>query len=98
MKSMYHLLVGLACCIQMLLLYLAKKGLSITTFSTVTLILSLCTPKNVNNGLIPKNYILLNLIAIEMPELLLSLNLLKSWTLHILYGISHWQLRILGPS
>ena len=41
----------------MLLLYLAKKGLSITTFSRLTLILSLCTPENVNNGLIPKNYI-----------------------------------------
>ena len=32
-----------------------------------------------------------------MPELLLSLNLFRSWTLHILYNISHWQLRILGP-
>ena len=32
-----------------------------------------------------------------MPELLLSLNLLTSWTLHILYSISHWQLRILVP-
>ena len=30
-----------------------------------------------------------------MPELLLSLNLLTSWILHILYHISHWQLRIL---
>ena len=32
-----------------------------------------------------------------MPELLLSLNLLTSWTLHILYNMSHWQLRILSP-
>ena len=32
-----------------------------------------------------------------MPELLLSLNLLTSWTLHISYNISHWQLRILAP-
>ena len=32
-----------------------------------------------------------------MPELLLSLNLLTSWTLHILYNISHWQLQILAP-
>ena len=32
-----------------------------------------------------------------MPELLISLNLLTSWTLHILYYISHWQLRILAP-
>ena len=32
-----------------------------------------------------------------MPELLLSLNLLKSWTLHILYyNISYWQ-RISAP-
>ena len=28
-----------------------------------------------------------------MPELLI--NLLTSWTLHILYNTSHWQLRIL---
>ena len=33
----------------------------------------------------------------EMPELLLSLNLLTNWTLHILYNVSHWQLRILAP-
>ena len=26
-----------------------------------------------------------------------TLNLLTSWTLHILYNISHWQLRILAP-
>ena len=32
-----------------------------------------------------------------MPELLLSLILLKSWTLRILYNISHWQLGILAP-
>ena len=32
-----------------------------------------------------------------MSELLPSLNLLTSWTLHILYSISDWQLRILAP-
>ena len=32
-----------------------------------------------------------------MPELLLSLILLKSWTLRILYNVSHWQLQILAP-
>ena len=32
-----------------------------------------------------------------MSELLISLNLLTGWTLHILFNISHWQLRILAP-
>ena len=48
-------------------------------FQQLTLILGFCAPKNGNNGLIRKNYC----IAIEMPELLLSLNLLTSWTLVI---------------
>ena len=56
--NVYHKQVGLAYCIQTLLLYRAKMGLSITTFSN-SRSFRLPRPKSGNNGLIPKNYFLI---------------------------------------
>ena len=46
-------------------------------------------------GSFPK--IIASLNSYRNARITATLNLLTSWTLHILYNISHWQLRILEP-
>ena len=93
---MYHLRVGLAYCIQTLLLYLAKMGLPINDFQQLMLILGFCTPEDSNNGLCLIE-LLFNPIAIEIPQLLAIFEFVDKLDFTYLHNISLRQLQIVAP-
>ena len=69
-------------------------GLSITTFSNSCSFQASAPLKILRMDSFPKTIASLN--SYRNARITTTLNLLTSWTLHILYNISHWQLRILA--
>ena len=68
---------------------------SVQLFQQLTLILVFCALKMVTMDSFLKTIASLN--SYRNARITTTLNLLINWTLHILYNISCWHLRILAP-